>query len=76
MGRKVEKNKDEKRGKKAKLIHNFPHRKLTGKKKGYTRKKVENQFLISSIIPRTREENSGSVAIAASTFRNAAMIVV
>ena len=47
-------------------------RKLSTEKSG---KNQKNQFLISSIIPQTKDEKSGSVAIAESTFLNAAIIV-
>ena len=39
-GEKCGKNKDEKRGKKSKLIHNFIHKKLTGKKQGFSQLSV------------------------------------
>ena len=75
-GRKVEKTEEKKQRRENKTYPHFYPQAINEENRGFSTDERGYQFLISSIIPKTREEKSGSVAIAASTLRKAAMIVV
>ena len=70
-----EKGKEKSRKKKGKYPPFFPPDTNVEKEGLSTGKGGKDQFRISSIILVTNAANSGSVAIAASTFRNAAIMV-